>query len=484
MDARGVLGTLRKHCTIRRCWPWAPVYFVGLLLVLALSGCGALPQVRLPAALAAQDPAGVCPAPVAVSAAAALPGATARDQGVRPGAAWPARYRFELTEAAADGLPLSGGNQVTLLENGAQTYAAMRRAIAQARDHIDLETYAFDPEGFGEEMAALLLKKRATGVRVHIIYDSIGSMHTPPAFFDRLRAGGIDLVEYNPFHFARTGLTWQTNNRDHRRILAIDGQVAFTGGLNISDVYDHPPAGGQSLAARLDYRQRFWRDTDIMLRGPAVAQFEALFLRTWQRETGTRLADSRFFPPLRPQGRELVHVLADAPARSVTSVYRAYLGAIKAARRRIYITQAYFVPDPQLIHALEDAAACGVDVRIILPESSGPNIAMIAGRAYYEPLLKAGVKMYEYQKGVLHAKMAVIDGIWATVGSTNLDYRSFLLNDELNLDVLDPAFAAQMEAAFRRDQVDSRPVQLVQWQSRSLFERLKEQAVNTIKYLL
>lgn len=482
MNARGLLGTLRKRLTIRRCR--LPVYMVGFLLALGLSGCGALPQVRLPAALAAHDPPGVCPAPGPASAAAAAPGAATRGQVVRPGTPWPARYRFELIEAAADGLPLSDGNQVTMLENGAQTYAAMRRAIAQARDHIDLETYAFDPEGFGEQLAELLLKKRASGVRVHIIYDSIGSMHTSQAFFDRLRAGGIDLVEYNPFHFARTGITWQTNNRDHRRILAIDGQIAFTGGLNISDVYSHPPGGGRALAAQPDYRQRFWRDTDIRVRGPAVAQFEALFLRTWQRETGTRLADSQFFPQLRPQGRQLVHVLADAPARDVTSVYRAYLGAIQAARQRIYITQAYFVPDPQLIRALEAAAACGVDVRILLPDSSGPNVAMIAGRAYYEPLLKAGVKIYEYQRGVLHAKMAVIDGIWATVGSTNLDYRSFLLNDELNLDVLDRSFAAQMEAAFRRDLANSRPVRLAQWQSRSLFERLKEQAVNIIKYLL
>lgn len=380
--------------------------------------------------------------------------------------------------------PLYGGNKVTLLEDGPATYTAMWQAIHNARDHIDLETYIFENAGFGRQLATLLLQKRAQGVKVHIIYDGMGSRSTPHTFFDRLRAGGIQLLEFNPLNPLKARTTWSLNDRDHRRILAIDGKVAFTGGINISSVYSRSSFGARRARIPFDPTKQAWRDTDIEIEGPAVAQFERLFLNTWVRKSGQVLADSRFFPPLPAQGHQLVRVVGGAPDIGEFDIYKAYINAIRHARKSVHITQAYFVPDNQFADALCQAAVRGVDVKLVLPSISDFDVVKSAARSYYQRLMAYGVKIYERKHVMLHAKTAVIDGVWSTVGSSNLDWRSFISNDEINVIVYGSAFGSRMEHTFAQDVADSQRIDPQQWSHRPLRQRVRDDAARVLKFLL
>lgn len=380
--------------------------------------------------------------------------------------------------------PLYSGNRVTLLEDGPATYTAMWQAIEHARDHVDLETYIFENGGFGRQLATLLLRKRAQGVKVHIIYDGIGSRSTPKAFFDRLRAGGIQLLEFNPVNPLKAATTWQLNGRDHRRILAIDGKIAFTGGINISTVYSRSSFGMRRTRVPFDPTRQGWRDTDIEIEGPAVAQFERMFLDTWTRKSGKILNDSQFFPPLPAEGHQLIRVVGGAPALHEYDIYKAYINAIQHARKSVHITQAYFVPDTRFIEALRAAALRGVDVKLVLPSISDFDVVKYAARSYYSWLMSAGVKIYERKAAMLHAKTAVIDGVWSTVGSSNLDWRSFISNDESNVIVYGSAFGARMEHTFALDVANSTPIDPQQWGQRPFKLRFRDDAARVLKFLL
>ncbi|XLZ72261.1 cardiolipin synthase [Massilia sp. SR12] len=392
-------------------------------------------------------------------------------------------------EEAATGVPLIAGNKVQLLFDGPQTMAEMMKAIAAARNHINFETYIFDQDELGEQFADLLVQKQREGVVVNVIYDSVGTLGVPQAFFERMRAGGVHLLAFNPVNPAKArGNGWKLNNRDHRKMLVVDGKVGFTGGINISDTYakSSPFRSGSGAArkARAEGEDDVgWRDTHVRIEGPAVQAMQWLFVQTWIAQDADDLRDANYFLTVPPAGDKVMRVLGSQPDGRY-EIYKALLLAIQEAKKSIHITCAYFVPDEQTLQALIDAARRGVDVRLVLPSVSDSGLVFHAGRAFYQPLLEAGVKIYELKLSVLHAKTVVIDGVWSTVGSTNIDRRSFLHNSEVNVIVMGDVFGLEMENAFKEDLRNSSEITLASWNKRPLTMRLKEWLARVWDYWL
>jgi cardiolipin synthase len=391
-----------------------------------------------------------------------------------------AKYLAGLEEAAT-GRPLIAGNKVTLLFDGPMTIAAMMEAVSRARDSINLETYLFDQDPLGLKFADLLIAKQAEGIQVSIIYDCVGTLGTPQAFFDRLQKAGIRLLPFQPVSPHHKLLGWRINNRDHRKILVVDGKVAFTGGVNITSSYARNSlfrSGRKAKAGAVG-----WRDTHLQIEGPAVAALQWMFLDNWASQEAGDLAPRDYFPPLAQAGDKILRVLGSQPG-SNHEIFKAYFVAIQGARTSIHIASAYFVPDVQISKALHEAARRGVDVKVILPSVSDSWLASHGSHSFYQDMLDAGVKIYELKTSVLHAKTAVIDGTWSTVGSTNLDTRSFLHNKEVNVVVLGDAFGREMEGAFQDDLKDSEEITPKKWKRRSFLQRFKEWCARLASYWL
>jgi cardiolipin synthase len=386
-------------------------------------------------------------------------------------------------EEAATGVPLIAGNKTTLLFDGPQTMSEMLKAINGARNNINLETYIFDQDELGMKFADSLIEKQQQGVTVNILYDSVGTIGVPAEFFARMRKAGIRLIEFNPVNPAKvSGEGWKLNNRDHRKVLIVDGKTAFTGGINISATYAKSSLFRSSSKPR-DKSQVGWRDTHIKVEGPAVQAFQWLFVRQWASQDKDDLPEADYFPKPVIAGDKIVRVLGSDPGGQF-EIYKAYALAIQEAKKSIHITAAYFVPDRQTVDALIAAARRGVDVEIVLPGVSDSGLVFYAGHAFYDDLLAAGVKIYQLKLAVLHAKTAVIDGKWSTVGSTNIDTRSFLHNSELNVIVMGDAFGTEMEKAFQEDVKDSNVITLEDWRHRPWANRMKEWAARFMDYWL
>jgi len=394
--------------------------------------------------------------------------------------------RHLAVEESIVGSPLTTGNEVLLLQDGPATYQAMFAAIDAAVDHINMETYILDDDAVGQRFAQALIAKQQQGVQVNLIRDSVGTLETPTAFFQQLTDSGIEVLEFNPVNPLITRKDWTLNQRDHRKLLIVDGSTAFLGGINISSVYS---GGSFSKALRLKPDtgpdgSLAWRDTDLQLQGPVVAEFQKLFIAAWESQKGAPLAEKNYFPPPKSAGREVVRAIGSSPEEPFSLIYATLLSAIGSAETSVHITNAYFVPDPQLLEALEAAARRGVGVSLILPSRTDSWLVFHAGRGYYERLLRAGVKIFERRGVILHSKTALIDGVWATVGSTNLDWRSFLHNHELNAVVLGSGFGKQVQTMFARDLAESDEITLEQWRQRALSLRLKEWFARVWEYWL
>ncbi|HLI12876.1 MAG TPA: phospholipase D-like domain-containing protein [Alphaproteobacteria bacterium] len=386
-------------------------------------------------------------------------------------------------EQALAGTPLVAGNRTQILHTGTATFRAMFAAIEGAKDNVNLEYYTLeDIEVDGRHLGDLLLAKRAQGVKINIIYDSFGSLGTPSGFFDRLGKAGVKLLTFHPLNPFLAGLDYAPNDRDHRKILVVDGRTAIVGGVNLSTVYEsaNPLArrGGKQPAP--DY----WRDTDIEIQGPVVAELQRLFLDTWARQGGPPMDPADYFPKLAPMGNQLVRIIGSSPAETVPHYYATLLSAIHTAEKTVWLTTAYFVPTHAEMEDLEHAARRGVDVRLLLPGKSDSPSALAVGHSHYGDLLEAGVKIYETRNEILHSKTAVIDGVWSSVGSSNFDHRSVLFNNEVDAVVLGRETAAQLEMVFQEDLKEATQINLEAWEDRPFSEKVQEFLSRTWQTLL
>ena len=453
-------------------------WFAALLFAGLSASCASLPEVNVNSenALARRNPTVETPAGrLAARRASEL---LAR----RWSKATPDMKALAVLEEAATGVPLIAGNKVTLLFDGPATMKEMMAAAANAKTSINLETYIFDQDPIGLQFADVLIEKRKQGVTVNVLYDSVGTLATPKEFFDRMKNAGISMLAFNPVNPAARVGKWELNNRDHRKLMVVDGKVAFTGGINISSTYANSSFfRSKRRPETTDGAKVGWRDTHIKVEGPAVASLQWSFVNNWVHQEAGELPETDYFPALAPVGDKIVRVLATDPDRQ-SEIYKAFMLAIQESKQSVHITSAYFVPDDQFVDALCAAAKRGVDVRLVLPGVTDHGLVFHAGRAFYDKLLSSGVKIFQLQVAILHAKTAVIDSTWSTVGSANIDRRSFLHNYELNVVVLDPGFGRDMESAFSEDLRDSKEITLEQWRHRPWTDRAKEFAARLTEY--
>jgi cardiolipin synthase len=386
-----------------------------------------------------------------------------------PGDAGILKRHLAIEEAVAE-TPLVAGNATRLLVDGGQTFAAMFAAIKSAKTTINLEYYILeDIESDGERLGDLLSAKRQQGVAVNIIYDSYGSNATVPEFFTRLKSAGIQIVEFNPVNPLNPV---SLNSRDHRKILVADGATAIVGGINLSTTYQSS-GPGKSGGVQSKPGQH-WRDTDLQIEGPAVAQLQTLFLEHWSQQKGPPLEREKYFPAVSAKGPDVVRIVGSTPDKEIPRFYVTLLSAIRNAEKNVWLSAAYFVPTDQEKEDLIGAARRGVDVRLLLPSDSDSKMALAIGRSHYASLLEAGVKIYEIQDEVLHSKTASIDGVWTAVGSSNFDPRSVVFNDEVDALVLGSITANSFQKMFEDDLGRARQIEAAAWRRRPLRERFLE----------
>jgi cardiolipin synthase A/B len=367
--------------------------------------------------------------------------------------------------------PLYTGNSVRVLRDGDNTFPAMFDAIAGARHFLYLEYYIFeDVESNGRHLGDLLVERSREGVQVRVIYDGVGSLGTPASFFDRLRAAGVQLVKYNPVNPLEALGHYAPNMRDHRKILVADDAIAIVGGVNLSTDYESAPSlGGRNGTSGTGV----WHDTDVEIRGPVVRELTRLFRDHWREQTGSVLAEEQLPANEQAQGKEIVRILGSSPRKLAARYYAAVITAIRTAQSSVWITAAYFVPTHQELRTLDGAARRGVDVRILLPSHSDVSLIIPVQRSYYPQLLRAGIKIYERDDGIVHSKSMVVDDVWSLVGSSNLDQRSILFNDEVDAVMLGSSTADQLREGFERDTEHARRIDWEQVREEGTLARLK-----------
>ena len=360
------------------------------------------------------------------------------------------------------------GNTVTDLQNGEQIFPAMLEAIKGAQKTITFETYIYWSGDIGREFAEALSERARAGVKVHVLLDWVGSGRLKQKFLDDMEESGVEVCRYHPLHWYTLA---RINNRTHRKLLVVDGTVAFTGGVGIADKW-------LGNAQDPDH----WRDSHFRVEGPVVAQFQAAFMDNWLKTRARVLHGEEYFPSLEPAGEQVAQVFQSSPREGSESVRLMYLLSIASAEKTIHLASSYFVPDDLAIETFVAARARGVSVQIIVPgEHIDAHVTRRASRSRWGPLLEAGVEIFEYQPTMFHCKVMVVDTLWVSVGSTNFDNRSFRLNDEANLNVLDPDFAAGQVRTFEQDRSRGRLVSLEEWKHRPLGEKVKEFAAGLIR---
>jgi cardiolipin synthase len=365
----------------------------------------------------------------------------------------------------------SKGNRVLLFENGGDFFPAMYRSVRQAKHCIQAEFYIIKNDDTGIAFADALIETALRGVKISLIYDYIGCIDTPSSYFRRLEGCGIRCLPFNKPTFRK--LNW-LDFRDHRKVVVIDGKTAFLGGLNVGDEY----AGYGDSPNR-------WRDLGIRIDGPAVAELRSIFRHTWEKEGGYAyncLLDAEL--PVDDMGDADVMIINGGPHHTRSLIRSAFRLAIAGASENIKIITPYFVPGPRVVRSLLRAAARGVKVQIILPSKSDAPLVQVASRAYLAPLLKAGIEIYERQGTILHAKLLIIDDCWVTIGSANLDYRSFFRNFELNVIIDSSEFRSQVDIMFAADLAKSRRITFSEHEKRSWIERILERLCDPISRFL
>lgn len=353
------------------------------------------------------------------------------------------------------------GNRNRVLRNGDEIFPAMLAAIRSAKTSINFETYIYWSGAIGQEFADALAERSRHGVKVHVLLDWVGSAKVEQDLVDKMEAAGVQIRKFHPPHWSHLG---RLNNRTHRKLLVVDGRVAFTGGVGIA-----PQWSGNAQDPE------HWRDTHFQVEGPVVAQMQSVFLDNWIKVTGDVLHGPDYFPALQPTGTARAQMFSSSPTGGSESMQLMYLLAITAASRSIDLSASYFVPDELAIHALLDAMRRGVKLRIVVPgKHMDSETVRSASRAKWGPLLLAGAVIAEYQPTMYHCKVMIVDGLLVSVGSTNFDNRSFRLNDEATLNIIDADFGKAQTAIFETDLAKSLVVDYAQWKDRPLRERIGE----------
>jgi cardiolipin synthase len=359
------------------------------------------------------------------------------------------------------GPTILSGSQVLALQNGDEIFPAMLTAIRNARRTITFETYIYWSGHIGEQFADALAERAQAGIKVHVMLDWVGCSKMSSKLLARMTGSGIEVERYHALRWFSLG---KLNNRTHRKVLVIDGQIGFTGGVGIAD---------QWCGSAQD--PEHWRDMHFRVQGLVVAQMQAAFLDNWIKSTGCVLHGEDYFPALDPVGTQEMQMFTSSPDGGGDSMRLMYLTAITAAERSIDIEAAYFIPDTLMIRELETARARGVRIRVLVPDKHlDSETVRIASKRGWGSLLAAGVEIFVYEPTMLHCKMLVFDGFMVSVGSTNFDMRSFELNDEASLNIYDADFASHMTAVFERDLECSVRYTHQRWQRRSWAQKVAE----------
>ncbi|HSY38669.1 MAG TPA: phospholipase D-like domain-containing protein [Polyangia bacterium] len=366
---------------------------------------------------------------------------------------------FSRAASVLFGSPLVAGNEVTPLYNGRQIFGAMLDEIRQAKKSITFETYIYWSGDVGAAFTQALVERAHAGVKIHLIIDAVGSAKMDATQLRAMTEAGAEIEKYRAVRWYNLD---RINNRTHRKLLIVDGRIGFTGGVGIADKWDGDADGPDH-----------WRDTHFRVVGPVVAQMQATFAEHWRATRGALLQGDAYFPPLSKAGEMPAQIVSSAENDGTERIRLMYLLSIAAARRSILLANSYFVPDDLSVRTLIAARRRGVDVQIIVP---GPQIdsevTRAASRRKWGPLLEAGIAISEFQPTMFHCKVMVVDDLWVSVGSTNFDNRSFRLNAEANLNVIDRGLALQERRAFEKDRLRSRHITLEEWHHRPLLDRI------------
>lgn len=375
--------------------------------------------------------------------------------------------------------PTGRCDDVTIFHDAASTYDAIEAAIRAAKHHVHVAYYIFDPGRAGTRFRDALIERAKVGVRVRVLLDGVGSSRVGRSFVRPMREAGIKFARFNEVSFAR--VRSRINFRNHRKIVVCDGEIGFTGGINIADEYLED---GASPKERRKGHGAPWRDTHVRITGDAVRWLQLTFLDDWYYATGYAARDREYFPLPSKTGKHVVHVLASGPDRETETIQKVYFAAITSARERVYVTTPYFVPDDAILTALTTTAMRGVDVRVLVPRRSDSLVVTAAARSYYDACLAAGVRVYEYQPTMIHSKTLVVDDFFAAVGTANMDNRSFRLNFEVAAILYGEEHAENLAVQFRKDLAASKEVKTATRQHIPIGWRLAEAGARVLSPLL
>lgn len=366
---------------------------------------------------------------------------------------------------------LTTGNRLKILHNASETFDAIFDAIKKATHHIHLEYYILENDNIGNQLKALLIEKNKEGVEVRVIIDDVGSWSLGKKYIGDLQKHGIEIYSFMEVRFPR--LTSQVNYRNHRKIVVVDGKIGFTGGINFADRY---LKGVKEIGP--------WRDTHLQIEGDAVNCLQVVFAADWFFVVHENLTGRKYFPQLNGRGETPVQISASGPDSDWDSIGQAFFAALGNAKSKIYIATPYLMPPLEIIYALKTAALSNVDVRILMPEKSDSIIPHWSSFSYIEELLEAGIRVFFYHTGFIHSKYIIVDDVFSTVGTTNLDFRSLETNFEVNAFIYDEDFTGELERQFKTDLKNCREIKLEEWKQRKWHFKLRESLAHLVSPLL
>ncbi len=366
---------------------------------------------------------------------------------------------------------LTGQNRVKILNDGEETFTEIYKSLRKAKEHIHLEYYIIEDGELASELHEILLERAIAGVEIRIIYDGVGSWKLSQDYIDSLRKVGVKIHAFLPVRFPV--LTSRINYRNHRKIIIIDGKTAFVGGLNFADRYKN---GIPSIG--------IWRDTHLKIDGEAASSLQIVFLIDWYFVRQEVLLDEKYRPNFKVKERCLLQIVSSGADSDWASILQAYFSAIASAKQNVYISSPYFMPNGSILMALKTAAMSGIDVRVLIPKKSDSAMTFYGTLSYIGELLEAGVKIYFYKKGFNHSKIMMVDGVISTVGTANMDIRSFEQNFEVNALVYDETVTMELRERFLEDLEQSDKIDLETWQKRPKGQKIKESLARIFTPLL